>query len=613
MKTWIVFFFVCCGCLLCWNTSNTQTFSNDIQLYRVLVVVADQWKDTNSRLIDETFAQQDMHDVVSLLTAWSVPYDILRLDEQPLQINRFLDGLGQKYYGCVIWMADPEILGEKNYDVLTTVVREYGTSLLVLSNRLRTPVLEQLIGVQYIDNRNTSYWNERNRLRMLRKHFITAGMMKEKLPDKVIPYRASFDRIIQAGVTTAIPLMELGQMPQLTVRDISPVTKVVWLGGPVNSLRKYPLFQKLFQRSLAYCLGYLIYKDYTKSYIFIMDDMGCSDHAYLELWSYPTPSREIIYERMIKPLQRRNAYIVQNICTGFYDPVKKMIVEPWTQVFTDPFGNYQDYASTKAGLVEGYELGLWEFQLHRAWTHLNYDLESPPGPYWQGGITGEMSEVTWSTELYDNRRGKPVPASVQSFLIERGRDAMRKSFGVEPLGVAIYRSADWETHTAPVAARLGFGIGRGYYKSSNLWILNHRYAVEASIGFPAHRFIHDLDLTVSENRFQEVLDEIGPDVVYMGFNELSAYTHAEIQTAAVSDFQIDITYDDHYCQWFKTRPSYWKMMITDDCIQQIADEQTITIMIDSEVKRVLQRNQAVKNVIDIELSKGIGKHSVQLK
>ena len=52
----------------------------------------------------------DFLDVVTMLKIWGVPFDILRLDEQRLQINRFLDYAAKPAYGCVIWMADPDKL-----------------------------------------------------------------------------------------------------------------------------------------------------------------------------------------------------------------------------------------------------------------------------------------------------------------------------------------------------------------------------------------------------------------------------------------------------------------------------------------------------------------------
>ena len=72
--------------------------------------------------------------------------------------------------------------------------------------------------------------------------------------------------------------------------------------------------------------------------------------------------------------------MVQCITSGYLDLEKKMIVSPWTvKPFRDIYGNWQDYGSSKEGLDEGIKRGVFEIQHDRAWSHMNWDLESPPG------------------------------------------------------------------------------------------------------------------------------------------------------------------------------------------------------------------------------------------
>ena len=90
------------------STSNSPDKTQDITVkpYRVLVIIGDQWTDPMSYNIDPRRVKgTDFLDVVNMLKIWGVPFDILRLDEQRLQINRFLDGAARPNYGCVIWMA----------------------------------------------------------------------------------------------------------------------------------------------------------------------------------------------------------------------------------------------------------------------------------------------------------------------------------------------------------------------------------------------------------------------------------------------------------------------------------------------------------------------------
>ncbi len=65
--------------------------------YRVLVVISNQWDDPGSYSIDDQTKfgdrtrepDKDFRDVITMLKIWGIPFDILRLDQQRLQINRF--------------------------------------------------------------------------------------------------------------------------------------------------------------------------------------------------------------------------------------------------------------------------------------------------------------------------------------------------------------------------------------------------------------------------------------------------------------------------------------------------------------------------------------------
>lgn len=107
--------------------------------YRVLVVIGDQWDDPASYNIDAPrVSGRDFRDVATMLTIWGIPYDILRLDQQRLQINRFLDGVAEPNYACVVWMADPDTLqgASANYETMRRVVQDYGMSPYVYPRML---------------------------------------------------------------------------------------------------------------------------------------------------------------------------------------------------------------------------------------------------------------------------------------------------------------------------------------------------------------------------------------------------------------------------------------------------------------------------------------------
>jgi hypothetical protein len=67
------------------------------------------------------------------------------------------------------------------------------------------------------------------------------------------------------------------------------------------------------------------------------------------------------------------------------------------------YGLNQDYASTRQGLKDAVEAGALDIESH-GWTHMEPNLDSPPGPWWTADLSGEGSMVGWYAEFADQRR-----------------------------------------------------------------------------------------------------------------------------------------------------------------------------------------------------------------
>src|SRR5262249_46881660 len=149
-------------------------------------------------------------------------------------------------------------------------------------------------------------------------------------------------------------------------------------------------------------------------------------------WHYPTLSQEQIEKYLIVPLVENKALLVINVCPGFVDREARSVVPSFQQTFVDDFGTRQDYVSTKRGVDEGLKRGVFEIQSH-GWTHMQPDLDSPPGPWWEAPLYGEKAEVGWYREFGDTRRGKEVSFAVQRFHLQKSREWLEREFGVTPL------------------------------------------------------------------------------------------------------------------------------------------------------------------------------------
>jgi hypothetical protein len=193
---------------------------------------------------------------------------------------------------------------------------------------------------------------------------------------------------------------------------------------------------------------------------------------------------------MLLDLARRGLVMVQNVSPGYANPTTRMVENPWTvPKFTDPFGNVQDYPSTKEGLDEGVRRDVFEIHAHRAWTHLNWDLDSPPGPWWDGPIEGEQAHPDWYNETVDVRRGLPVPSNDMLFIYKTGRDAIQRQFGATPLAVTVRQGRGLEHDNGRLAVMAGYGVGRWTYLGPDHVI---RFSIPQMA--PEQVGCHDIDL-----------------------------------------------------------------------------------------------------------------------
>lgn len=658
----------------CGKTDKTATTvsqvlnkKHDLQVkpFRVLIIIGDQWVDPLSYNIDSRRVHgKDFIDIATMLKIWGVPFDVLRLDEQRLQINRFLDGEAKPNYGCVIWMADPDKLKgySANYQTLKRAVEEYGISMIALFDYIKTKQIADLVGVKYQGVTSILQTDDKDKLVISGKHYITNNATGIGLPDqkqseksRMKPkFTGTYSNYIEVVVkTTATSIVQctaadsvkvlgsVGQIPQFVVRDINEDTKVIWIGGGRDWFNEYPVMRELFRKSLVYAMGYGIFNDnFENGFIFIMDDIGCSEHAWSLRWHYPTPDKETLLKYLIEPLEKHGLIMVQCVTCGYANPETHMIEVPWSvKPFKDIFGNWQDYGSTKEGLDEGLRRGVFEIQPHRAWSHMNWDLDSPPGPWWGSAVDGEMNITDWYNETVDVRRGaSPVPSNDLLFIYRTGIDAITKAFGVVPLSSEVRLIAELKEGThggddnGRIAAVAGIGVSRECYVGIDR-------TIELSMMMPEQFTCHDLDLTAKTHDPGDTTDAgwhtlstmsterlvaskiaggrrinlrdntewigLNKDKHWMGFNETCAYLHTNIESTKKNGLCIELNYDKHYCKHFGKNASLWTLELSDRYRKTFGKETVISID-GRETKTVTDSKQVIK------IPSGTGIHRIEI-
>ncbi len=599
-----------------------------VKPYRVLLVV-DHGSDPYALVVNsETDRFQP---VAALLKAWSVPYDILRLDQQHLDASYLFRRAGTVRYGTVIWLADPSSYGTQDLVSLGQATQA-GTSLIAIGSRFLDPTLNNLLGLKFKE-----FYTSTDAFHVIHDSYITRNIVsgKNSLPKNSHNYA---DRLWVEPTSSQV-LIAQGQHPVLTMNQLGPETSALWLGAPtIATLCSSTLWRNIFFRSLVSSLGYLVIPnvDYSHRIIFELDDWGTADKGFLSYWRYLEPSAETIRQYLIAPLKQHHDMATVEVNTGYVDRRSKRIVSPWIQKFTDMYGLHQDYTSTKNGLQEAADAGMLDIESH-GWTHMSPDLQSPPGPWWTADLNGEASTDGWYAEFDDHRRNREVPAATQIFHMQRSLEYLQQDFGRQALELKPGNNG-WSksqfNNTAALATRVGFGLFHG---DSATYYLDHELALDMADVIPDFNTaydnlgalrpeqwpdhpdgpvilgFHDRDIALDHGFMERLFATLPSSYHTLGTNRYVAILHTQISTLTSSDgLQLDFTQDSHYCAYFANHPSSWQLWLSDPLREQLAAAR-LKLSVDIKPSPTIIAAEFQQEMLPIDLPSGVGNHSWSLK
>jgi hypothetical protein len=606
--------------LTCPLQAQTSAKPSFLKPYRVLLVVAARG-DPSSQVISDKDAFQP---VAALLKAWSVPFDILRLDQQALGASYLFDRSGAVRYGAILWLADLPYYAGKNLGALTEAVQQ-GTSVIAVASRFSDATFEQILGLHY-----KADYRAPDPLVRGPAHFITHELTDDLKPER----EQSFHIWVECRGAQA--LISQGHHPIVTVSQPSPESAAIWIGVPdLRRLNSSPYWRSIFQRSLLFGLGYLVLPDvdYSRSVLVMIDDWGAADKSFLSYWRYQTVTEQLMRDKVMPVLARHHAVVSANVVTGFADRKTHRVISPWNQKFTDGYGVEQDYSSTQRGLKAAVDAGVIEIQSH-GWTHMQPDLDSPPGPWWTADLEGEASVGGWYEEFEDTRRGVEAPALAQLFHLKRSLDCLRQDFGARPLSVIIGGggwSKPYQNHSARVAAQAGFGL---FDINEDYFFLDHDLALDMMGISPgsSHQYdrelhpekwpphpdgpfvllFHDRDISLQHDFMERTFDALLKDARTLSMNHYIGILHAQV-TSAEEGAGFAFQYEDPYGRYFSNHPSSWRLLLADPLLDRIKQSTSANVLVDGRVAGALNPSQLAEGRVLIQLPAGIGPHSWKLE
>lgn len=588
--------------------------------YRALLVV-ETWGDPASQVVTDKDAFQP---VAALLKAWSIPFDILRLDQQNLNSGYLFDRSGASRYGVVLWLADLQSYAGKNIEALADAARN-GTSVIVASSRFADPALEDILGLKFKAN-----YGATDPFVVGPAHFITRDTVKQ------LAALNEYGARLWVGSQSAQILISQGPHPVLTVNQPRPDTAAVWIGAAdLRMLRDSPYWRTIFLRSLEWSLGYLVSPDfdYSERILVMIDDWGCADKSFLSYWRYQTVTEELMREKVIPVLAKSNAVVSANVVTGFVDRKTHRVLTPWIQNFTDVYGVRQDYASTRRALKDAVAAGVLEIQSH-GWTHMQPDLDSPPGPWWTADLDGEGSIESWYEEFADTRRGLDAPALSQLFHLQRSLEYLHDDFGARPLSVVVGGGGwtkSYPNHSARVAAQAGFGLfdinERFFYLDRDLTLdmagisfgSTHAYDRELHPErWPAHPdgpyvlFFHDRDISLQHDFVERTFAALPRGIKTISMNHYVGVLHAGIEPMQ-DGMGFKFQYDEPYCAYFGKHPSSWRLLMADPVLERLKQAQDLNVVVDGKSAKTLKSSELLSQPVLIQIPAGMGIHTWKLE
>jgi hypothetical protein len=637
------------------------TTAGGLNPLRVVVVIGRDWHIDPNSYVEAAAGNSDpdrsegaFHDVVSLLKLWSVPFDILRLDQNHLNLSQFLDSEGKLRYGAIVWDCNQaEPLGTQNWTVLEEAVGQHGISLVALANTIQEPRIRELLGIELVE---TGLYPISDPFNITVDHFITQGYNGTIIPAGTFSQEGSMGGKgchVTVNETVTTILGSQGTWPQLTVRDLTNSTKAVWIGGNRNVVFSLsPVMASILRRALTYCIGYLVYKTYPNTVVLRLDDMGTSQSAYLSSWHYPQLTAEQINYSITQPLLEHNATVSVMYCAGYPTNTSHSVNESWTVDWVDYFGTEQNLTSNYIGILDGMSRGVLEIQSH-GWTHLNPDLDSPPGPWWDNQT--EWEDDTWYREARDERRGYiDIASAIEMQCLNNSVQETQKAFGTFPLSFApsgsdISADPAWngrwnlyDNFTYEIAGLAGFGIASdqlNYHylgpkgdiivyqmRMTRLFNMVYKPDVRARLktgwDIPVYVVLHDMDLVQSPgpnylNDSLKQLEEPSTETenaveTYLSENAFSGYLHSNTSSLS-SSIGFAFSYDSHYCKYFADHESRWTLDLSNESLQMFRSLGTVMVTTDSSPGFTVNASTYFNETQTLTIPQGIGTHTIQFE
>ena len=117
---------------------------------------------------------------------------------------------------------------------------------------------------------------------------------------------------------------------------------------------------------------------------------------------------------------------------------------------------------------------------------------------------------------------------------------------------------------------------------------------------------HDKGIAEHPEQFPRIFEE-HPDTEWMGLNEYIGYTHAKVSGGQEKGLALQVSYDKHYCSYFKDHSSEWNLLVSDWLAKDLGKA---SISVDG---KTLISNTDLTGQLTLKIPAGLGTHNIQIK
>jgi hypothetical protein len=119
---------------------------------------------------------------------------------------------------------------------------------------------------------------------------------------------------------------------------------------------------------------------------------------------------------------------------------------------------------------------------------------------------------------------------------------------------------------------------------------------------------HDRDIAYQPEFIDRLLAALPAGYETVSTNRYVAFLHARIEFGANDGLQFRFGFDNHYCAYFDSYPSSWRVWLSDPMRERLRSLQSWVITVDGKGLSTVNTSDLLPESLTINIPAGLGEH-----